>query len=52
MNTDPLEWCAANEINFQELSVMARQYQNVGGFKDAAAATPPPPLRSKYIRYR
>jgi hypothetical protein len=38
MNTDQLEWCTANEINFPELSVMARQYKNVRGFKNAAAA--------------
>ena len=29
MNTDPLEWWAANEINFPALSVMARQYLGV-----------------------
>ena len=31
MNTDPLEWWAANEINFPALSVMARQYLGVPG---------------------
>ena len=29
MNTDPLEWWAANEINFPALSIMARQYLGV-----------------------
>jgi hypothetical protein len=29
MNTDPLEWWAANEINFPALSVMAWQYLGV-----------------------
>ncbi len=29
MNTDPLEWWAANEINFPALSVMTRQYLGV-----------------------
>ena len=29
MSTDPLEWWAANEINFPALSVMARQYLGV-----------------------
>jgi hypothetical protein len=29
MNTDPLEWWAANKINFPVLSVMARQYLGV-----------------------
>jgi hypothetical protein len=29
MNTDPLEWWTANEINFPVLMVMARQYLGV-----------------------
>jgi hypothetical protein len=29
MNTDPLEWWAANEINFPALIVMAMQYLGV-----------------------
>jgi hypothetical protein len=29
MNTDPLEWWAANEINFPSLRVMTRQYLGV-----------------------
>jgi hypothetical protein len=29
MNTDPLEWWAANEINFPALIVMVRQYLGV-----------------------
>jgi hypothetical protein len=29
MNTDPLEWWAANEINFPALIVMSRQYLGV-----------------------
>jgi hypothetical protein len=34
MNTDPLEWWAANEINFPALSVMARQYLGVPATSD------------------
>ena len=34
-NTDPLEWWAANEINFPVLSVMARQYLGVPATSDS-----------------